>query len=91
MQYYIKTDFDNNPVALFRFENSKDAFAQQVWLQQDKQWADTDSLAEYLLNGEMFLFTATPEQSKQAFPEAFATPEEKPVEDAPEGGEPIFD
>jgi hypothetical protein len=90
MQYYIKTDFDNKPVALFRFENTPEDFAQQVWLQVEKEWADSESLAEYLLNGEVFLFTATPEQSKVAFPEAFSKPEEKPVGIIPDEGEALF-
>lgn len=90
MQYYIRTDSSNNPVALYRFENSPEAFSQQAWLPLQKQWADNESLGEFLLNGEVFLFTATPEQAKKSFPEAFAQPEEKPVGIIPEEGEALF-
>jgi hypothetical protein len=72
MKYYIKTDFDENPVALFRFENTPEKFAQEVWLPQDKKWIPSETLPDMLINGEVFLFDTTPETAQKLYPAAFA-------------------
>jgi hypothetical protein len=74
MQYYVKTDFDQKPVSLFRFENSPQEFFQEVWLPKEKTWVSSESLGEMLIFGEVFLFTISPENAQKVFPDAF--PEE---------------
>lgn len=75
MKYYVKTDFDKKPLALFRFENSAEAFAQDVWLAKEKQWAESVTLPKMLLDGEVSLYDISLENAEKVFPEAFAGPE----------------
>jgi hypothetical protein len=71
MQYYVKTDFDQKPVALFRFENSPQEFFQEVWLPKEKSWVASETLGEMLVYGEVLLFTISPENAQKVFPDAF--------------------
>lgn len=87
MQYYVKTDFDQKPKWLYRFENSPEEFFQQIWLPEQKEWASSKGLAEMLIGGEVFLFTISPENAKKVFPDAFADQSEAPV--VPNGSSPV--
>jgi hypothetical protein len=75
MRYYVKTDFDRNPLALFRFEMAPGAFAQEVWLPKPKQWAESKTLPKMLFDGEVSLYDISLENAKKVFPEAFVGPE----------------
>lgn len=72
MKYYIKTDFDNHPLALFSFDTNPATFSQQVWLPAEKQWAESQTLAKYLLDGEALLSEVDEATAKKYFAEAFA-------------------
>jgi hypothetical protein len=77
MKYYILANWDGDSVALYRFNNSQEAFAQQIWMASTKAWADTEELGKYLIDGEVFLGEVTPEDAKSRFPDAFAVAEEE--------------
>jgi hypothetical protein len=87
MKYYVKTDFDKKPVALFRFENSPTEFFQEVWIPSKKSWVASETLGEMLIGGEVFLFDIDEDVAQKVFPAAFADHSEAPV--VPNGSSPV--
>lgn len=83
MRYYILSNNESKPIAVYRFNNTPEAFAQQIWLAISKKWADTDELGKYLIDGEVFLDAVSEEEAQKKFPDAFKDAE--PVEPAVDG------
>lgn len=76
MRYFIKTDANENPVCVFRFNSdewkSKPGveIIEEVYNNKDKKWKETDSIARFLYEGDPNVTEVKPAVVGKHFPGA---------------------